>query len=99
MMEVYFVKKSVLRIMSRELPEKNRDDYVRVVVDDEGKDRDHLPIVEALSRVHSHLVVLAEGQDAILRAMGKRGRYGLGRTTEKGRHGAAEGQERGKDGE
>lgn len=33
---------------------------------------------EALSRVHSHLVVLAEGQDAILRALGKRGRYGQG---------------------
>lgn len=33
-------------------------------------------IEEALSRVHSHLIVLAEGQDAILRAMGKRRRYG-----------------------
>ena len=33
---------------------------------------------EALSRVHSHLVVLAEGQDAILRALKKRGRYGQG---------------------
>lgn len=35
-------------------------------------------IAEALSRVHSHLIVLAEGQDAILRALGKRRRYGQG---------------------
>jgi len=33
---------------------------------------------EALSRIHSHLIVLAEGQDAILKALGKRGRYGQG---------------------
>jgi hypothetical protein len=33
-------------------------------------------MLEALSRIHSHLIVLAEGQDAILRAIGKRRRYG-----------------------
>lgn len=44
---------------------------------EQAEDRPGLKdFLEAISRVNSHLVVLAEGQDAILRAMRKKARYG-----------------------
>jgi hypothetical protein len=42
----------------------------------ELKRTENAEFTEALSRVHSHLIVLAAGQDAILRALRKRGSRG-----------------------